>query len=244
MKAITLIVALFLSSTVFSQEQARCYSMVDESPEMNCYLFLTDKGDYCIELHFVYDDIVEIAMMSSGKYTECDTSLILTDDIHGYESFFQKDADAFVVVRSLLFLENKKFCIRGDDEMPEMGSLNSIRISDKAKEYNKKYSEQYRLVAGKYNSNNGYELVVRDDKVYILRFKNYLLSKGEWIRDHNILLLKDSNIECTFFLMIGKTSLTSNLLPGDRSSCLLKRVNESTVETQDGTGFGCSRRKR
>lgn len=196
------------------------------------YLTLYRNGDYSIDLvGFLTDDLPLEIGLSYGYYKQENGFVELTDDCYGYNMFFQNaDEDYLVATRSFSFLNKKKSLLGSTPTSMPLSPEQKFQIPTLKKVlrdcdlHNKKYQGKITrkikiipLSIGHYQAMSvGITscLQLQSDKTFSYYIEDGLVLKGEWSRNGNILQLKDSVLQQTFYAPIYKEGISGVFLPG------------------------------
>lgn len=232
-------------SRVFSQNYVELFMYMDNSSEMDCSIFLSNDNSYCIQLSFVYDDIVEVKTLSCGTFDRKGKDVILSDAFHGYETVFHEYDSCLVAQKSLPILSGKVFhrCSYWVNPYIDTANVSYEAIQREREAYDNAHKQLYKLKTGKYASSDGYDLVLQKSKTYNLKCKGHCLSSGTWKRENNNLILYDSSLGFPIHLFIGESQLIGKILPSDAHNLHpFKWIGSENTSVTKKRGFGCSRK--
>jgi hypothetical protein len=202
--------------------------MKTSDSNLDCNLHLTKDGNYYIEyLEHISDDIIESFILSFGSYIVKENQIILADKVHNYKICMKLTGQELAVKRSFICLLNKKFmyCNNSINNGSDFANLNvnSESLLEARNSYERQHKNLFNFCLGIYENNQGFRLNVQEPHHFSYYYKNILISTGNWERVGNKLVLYDTNINHSFYVLIGDMILISKLLPGDYNSFLLKK---------------------
>ncbi len=246
MKKVVLILnALIIAISGFAENLlSGTYYVVENISDkgLSCYIEFNKDGCYniCIEEEALSSsDIIEVCMLSYGKYKIKNSQIILQDEAIGFTMQFQLlPLNDIVMEKGFIFLKNKSFyrwegSYDSDCKKPDMRIEKQKNVRNA---YKQKHKSLYPLHYGIYESegntvnddkykvyaaDRGYIIDIRNDNKYSLTYKKVLISVGTWKRDGNELAFFDTNLQYPFYVLISEKGLISKYLPGEYDSCLL-----------------------
>ena len=244
-QSIFLCIFAFLFQGALSQQIGikRCYvfsisdTIKPTSPEdFRAFLAFYSNGDYSLDLFAsLTDDLPLEINLSYGCYNQENRIIKLTDDCYGYKMYFHlTDEDCLIASRSFPFLNNKKSY---HGELPTSTPLTSWqkaqqpsaqKILKECYSHNQKYKKKYKkkfknmpLPIGRYagiSTGTPLYLHLQSENTFSYYIEDMLVLCGEWSRNGNILQLKDSVLQQTFYAPIYKNGVSGIYLPGGWNS--------------------------
>ena len=188
-------------------------------------LYLGDK-EYVLNYTIGAEDMIRTSSISYGTYNKNDNGFVLDDLVNGYTM-----AVEYVNDSSLVFTKGP-YCMKDrlltwqpwDQELYEEEKITDFNY-DQLETERQTYSNQQALsntIIGDYSYGALYgddfsPLVLREDSSYELRYNsgNVLLSKGQWSRQGNLLLLQDEYMDKPIYALIEVDSIMFRFFIGD-----------------------------
>ena len=229
MKTFILVILMSITLNSLKSQSLGIYCMKTSDSNLDCNLHLIKDGNYYIEyLEHISDDIIETLILSFGSYIVQENKIILTDKVHNYKICMKFTEQELEVKSSFICLLNKKFIycnnsIKNGLDFANL-NINSESLLEDRISYEMQYKNLFNFYLGIYENNQGFRLYVQEPYRFSYYYKNILISTGNWERVGNKLVLYDTNINHSFFVLIGDMILISKLLPGDYNGFLLKNI--------------------
>ena len=234
MRYIKIILVIFFMEFCTSNGQnniSGIYSISEFQQGFGCNISLYPSGKYYIEIvEEISNDIVEAFILSYGEYSIQNSIITLEDKTQGCRMYLQKQDNNLTVDSAFIVIQNKCFVfnqILYDTEEPIFihYEVDTSIFVKNLLDYNKSNQKFLTLESGVYESPQGEKILLRENKEYELSYKKVLLSKGSYSRNKCIIRLLDSNIHCSFTVLVDKKGLiiypfTSS--PGFKTMPLIK----------------------
>jgi TonB family protein len=213
------------------------YEINNFDTTLSCYIeFYADERYQLILEEHVTNDMVESTILSYGRFNIKKDVIILFDAVHGFEmEFYISKTKQIIVTKGFIFLMRKVLTFDQDIYTKCMKpEINPEKQQRSRAEYLRLHSTLYTFHYGQYGSVSAYQLDLKRDKQYTLFYKDILISEGTWKRQGNEIILFDTHLQHSFYVLVGKDRLISCYLPGDFYGLSLYRINPSdrTIFTQ------------
>jgi protein TonB len=241
MKRIALILGLSLY-VLPSIAQSRptgvyCLPDINNTGRVDCHLILHPSGYYDLELSERTADIVRSTILSHGTYTLRDKQLNTFDLLHGFRMQIHLPTpmqNEIKVEQGFGFLKGRSllYCHNGYESVYTKRDTNPVKQEQiDIQTLFPIYWETYE----NYTTGSDYELQIKRENRYALRYKQIIISEGTWTRNRNELSLFDKHLQNPFYALITDKSLISNYLPGDFQGILLCRKKDKPKGLPDST---------
>jgi hypothetical protein len=231
---------MFVMQCMAKDQLFGTYQINNSDKTFSCYIEFYKNGCYNLDLENKKhgSDMIDITMLSYGKYFIKNDKVILVDYSHGFSLQLRFFMDDFVVEKGFTFMKNKIFIHQRDNYELECHTSN-INITKQKQErntYQQSHKILYPIYYGTYESPDntsrddkysiyetglGYEVQIKKENKYSVYYKRILISEGTWERNRNELSLYDDNLQHPFYVLITEKGLVSKYLPGEYRSCLL-----------------------
>ena len=179
-----------------------------------CGLYLVDDGSYYIDVEPRVEHWVAL-LPSFGQYTETASRIYLHDDMNHFEIVLKKSSPKKLkVVKGFCFMKGASFelfrsqpCDRNMAyPYPGHAVLESL-----AEDYRSNDSIVNSMPLGEYRTRKhvdpAYSISLLSNGTYYLKYRNVVLSKGNFNRENNLLLLWDRDLDATFPMLINDKEL-------------------------------------
>jgi hypothetical protein len=210
------------------------------------------NGDYCLLLKYFEQEKTDTLILSFGNFIVKDkNTLLLSDNIHGfsmqlrimktkntdylYDYSYNKEKIELTTEKGFVFMTNRNFREIGPYQEKAIKPNLTPQIQQQEREsyLQSNKDKQFSLYNAVYESSNGYQLNIKKDKKYVLYHNNLLISNGIWEKLGNELILHDSALQHSFYLLIADKKLISKYLPADFSGIPLQKQNRTTIKQTD-----------
>lgn len=185
---------------------------------------------------------MEIVTISSGRMTQSNGSIYLTDIGTGMKMQCKQEGNNLVFNTAPAFLKRLKFEMFKDEvnwtppEDPNETHVNNsspkkynFTTAKKRREelYDKTFDTGGKDVAGNYGRRSSL-VSLKKDKTFTIKVFNNIIAKGTWSQDGNIIKMVDTDAKCNYYLIIhkdrlGNLRLQSMLIPGDWQNSVILR---------------------
>jgi hypothetical protein len=208
------------------------------------YLTIDNKGRYSIVFYSSMEgsDIVTEIPISLGYYRVKKDTFILKDKLNSYNILLKRGKNDLFVIKGYPFILNKKlefiYEMHNNYEFDKYFkvlnnnlALNKVK-NNKAKTVNSIYYGVYYFKREGVNSfnKNYFSLEILKNGQYKYSLDKFLLSKGRWTTDCNLLKLEDENLKHIFYATILPDSvLLSSLLIIESGGILFKMPSSSKL---------------
>ncbi len=228
------------------------YRLISSEHQTECNIHFLNYGEYYMSIsHLESQDIVAEFVLSYGKYVAYNDSIMLKDEVFGYDIELVAKDNVLEVFHAFAFMQGKRFVLYGETDETSAPVKEQVKLKKKKdlEDNNKQHQGSLALNYGLYTSScTDYRLVLSADKKYKLEYQDCIVSEGEWRQNHNELQLKDLFLSHTFYILISENELVGDLLPGFYPQpCVFKKIEGDTtiapVLSPAKKGFGCSRKK-
>jgi len=232
MKRIFLLSILLLEGIIVFSQISGLYSF-KLNDDIRCRIIFYEDNKYYIELvDEVYPDHYDGTLISRGTFHIYNNNIELTDKFHNYKmTLFRKDEE-LIVKSGIKGLIDKHFIYRGT--LKSFGTFipkdKILNINKEREDYKQLNKELFPFESGLYtapswaNLSFDYILRIKPDNTYILYCRVIVFSEGTWTRNGNELILRDNDLNTSFYLLIAaNNTFSSKLLPGYCDRCYFKR---------------------
>ncbi|MDH8701622.1 hypothetical protein M2138_000969 [Dysgonomonadaceae bacterium PH5-43] len=230
--SITVLFIIFCSSvTISAQTVLNDIYFVAFNKEISCCLTLSEDGYYSLELvdnqsagkkEVIRNE--EVSLLSIGTFKEKNNGeIILKDSFYSFSFVIKRLKDRTIkTLKGFPFMKNCLFAYlttskkSSESEQMEGNLLNKLALKKQRDKYNSLNNKLlYDLREGTYVHfyRDNIQLIITKNGNYQYIYKNILLSEGKYIRDANILTLKDVDLKYDFYMLITENGLEGNLLP-------------------------------
>lgn len=217
-KLVLIAVFIFLN---FHFSKTQCSYILCENLYENysCYLNLYNSKEYSIAFQTEEsEDLIYSISISTGTFNRINDTLILKDNCAEFEIKLITNNNLLIVSNGLGWLINKKFIFENEN-LPDDSLIDNFSktfsVTEK-KEIRFNYKNQnlteFPLIVTNYYAKQAYLIELKKDSTYNFKLDNILFSDGKWMRDGNILILNDSGLNTSFYILIGNNCLIPNQL--------------------------------
>jgi hypothetical protein len=208
------------------------YSQISGTYSFDCepyklYLYLDDSNKYFFEREKQEtEDIIGSIVLSMGDYKFRSDTLFLFDLRNSYSMIFKKQLNILMVIKGFYFIQNQYLYFEGDWYSEHNWIFeDTLLVRPKKLEY-EKMKNKVPLRIGYYKSYGEYNLEIMDNNNYVYYIDFITISKGKWSQKESTLILQDSILDCSFYLLIKDDfTLKSQILPGEYFDIDLNRTN-------------------
>lgn len=219
------IILLFICITVFSNfafsQMSAIFSVEEIVKDIDCDIYFYQSGVYEVILReYVTDDILSSILLSYGNYKIRSGDIELTDMYNGHKMLFTQNNVRNITAKIFYpGMLNKKFEKSTFEiyEKPLFTRMKTMPLNQERLKHTLKKKEENSLSYGTFKSEWELSLDLQSNSKYILEYKKFILSMGTWNREGNELLLKDSVLNHSFYILIGKNELVSRFLPEEET---------------------------
>jgi hypothetical protein len=212
---------MLYSSLVSFGQISSVYSLDNISGgSSDCCIYFYKNGVYEIFIEEQEtDDLISVLIISYGNYTYENRHLILYDLYNGYQMRFIYRDSYIVSIRAFKCLLNKKFLKNNFQIWDDPDSTYNFakNVKQKREEFKQMHKVEYTFKTGIYEADNGFTLTIKSENQYLFCYNGIILSEGKWDRDGNELVLADSDLQYTFYILIEKEFLKCLILPGEHN---------------------------
>lgn len=161
-----------------------------------------------------YEEFIYTNPWSYGNYVIDSNTIVLTDLIHNYVMSFEIQNSQMFPLKTLKFLENRKFCryhIFTDADSSGFEAENFYFNQSEIDFYNMKTDSVLLFKPGIYGNSFEDEFLYRysfsPNGSYNISWYGTTLSEGTWKRRHNVLILEDSDFHFFWNILIGNNCI-------------------------------------
>lgn len=221
MKIILLLICFTIFSNISFSQISAIFSLEEIGEDIDCDIYFYQSGLYEVILReYATDDILYSIVLSYGNYTIKSGNIELTDKYNGQKMLFIHNDD-FNITAKVFYpgMLNKKF-VKSTFEIydkPAYTKRKIMLLNQERHKHNLKEKVKNPLSYGIYKSAWGLGLNLQSNSKYTLEYKGIILSKGTWNREENELLIKDSILNHSFYILIGKNKLIGRFLPEEET---------------------------
>jgi hypothetical protein len=225
---VTILQILLFQLTCFAPVQTKTiyctYSYEYISPNIDCYISFYDTGDYELDIYsWEGDDNCIIDNFSFGKYKIEGDNILMTDFLNDSRLHFKYYNDSIVGgIGVYSFLSGKvlKKIIGENYGDNRCRNYKLIPVNELRKQLSL-YSGTPRLIEnGIFSNNIGYKLVLNENRRYVYKLKELILSEGVWQQEKNELIMFDEYVLNKFYFNIDSNVVTEISFSGREHSQL------------------------
>ena len=200
------------------------YKVIMDSKKINGYISFYGENNYSITImESLSDDLISSYVLSYGWYELEGKNIHMTDSLYGYKmSFIRENKDSLTAKKTFPFMKAKSIGLYSDiyaEELILYGKRSSLSEIKKEVErikvtWNTGKGEFFFIQENVLYKGAGYSIDFKKNGSYRLSLRGFLLSKGQWIQDRNVVYLFDEELNTTFFLLFEGDTLIGKSLPG------------------------------
>ncbi len=187
------------------------------------YFFGVDNYEITILSNSLVVDIMHEIIISSGNYHQVGDKLFLHDNYNDYDIQFKKHEDKLIPIKSFIFLKNRSFKKPGRYESIGKPLSQQIKLRPLRERLENISSTTIKEMSlnGTYSGTYGFKLHLTKDYNYKYWFSGLLVSEGKWIKEGNILRIKDAHLNQSFPIVIKNDNQLCSLFSPDSESISL-----------------------
>lgn len=225
MKIIFIVLMSLISKMTIAQTNY-VYSSIDTNSSTILGIYFYNDG--CFEIIMqknISSDIISVYLLSYGNYTINQNKIVCTDLYNDFNMQFDYMGDTIVPLICFDGFLKKNFIreSRYVYNQPFFQKIHIQSIEQSRLTHNKCYKYENTLYNGVFADSEGFKLEIQKNNMYKFSFDGFLLLKGIWKRKENELVLYNSTLNHSFYILVGETVLISKILPGAYNSYLLIR---------------------
>jgi hypothetical protein len=230
MKTFILLFSLtsLFSGITFAQVSGQ-YSFDDPiEKDVSYYISLYKNGTFEFTINeSLTNDMGLVILLSYGNYMLKNGNIELQDKYNGFNMQFEYHQYFLIAKKSYNgFVGNKFIKIRSSQEMGNSLSKEIKTIKQIISTLNASNLKENVINSGIYEGEyEKFNLNLSVEYTYVFKYHSFVISKGNWSRKKNELVLFDSILNHHFYLFIGKNGLYNLFIPGFHPiGSLLKKV--------------------
>lgn len=213
------LIFLLSTSSLIAKEVGTYYCDLGDN-ENTVVIGLNIDKSYYLKINCTIIENTFSFPISAGNYTSCNELLTLHDNYSGFVLSFKIKEDSLLDTGNNTFkwLKNIKLIKSGDYYDSEEDILADGNM-DQLRQLNNITNPGNNILRfGQYEAGNDYRfiLILKETNQYVFKFRNLILSEGEFRTNGNEVKLYDASLEHDFYLFVSKNELENVFFPGLR----------------------------